>query len=187
MDMYNEIISEKRKDLDRALEHMQAEFAKLRTGRATPSLVENVMVEYYGAKTPLKQIAAINTPEPRQITIQPWDRGAISAIEGAIRESDLGLNPINDGILIRLNIPALTEERRKELVKVLNNKSEEGRIALRNVREDALKEVQNMEKEGLISEDDKFRAKEKLQGVIDEYNKKIEEIRDRKEKDIMTV
>ncbi|HAV11042.1 MAG TPA: ribosome recycling factor [Candidatus Moranbacteria bacterium] len=185
--MYNEVISEKRKDLDKAIEHLQFELGKLRTGRATPSLVEDVMVDYYGTRTPLKQIASINTPEPRQITIQPWDRGAIGPIEGAIRESDLGLNPINDGILIRLSIPALTEERRKELVKVLNNKAEEGRIALRNVREDALKEVQNMEKEGLISEDDKFRAKEKLQGVIDEYNKKVEEIREKKEKDIMTV
>jgi len=185
--MYNEVIAEKKKDLDKAIEHLQFELAKLRTGRASTALVEDVMVEYYGSRTPLKQIASINTPEPRQITIQPWDRGAISAIEGAIREADLGLNPMNDGVLIRLNIPALTEERRKELVKILNAKAEEGRIALRNVREDALKEVQNMEKEGMISEDDKFRAKEKIQTVIDEYNKKVEEIREKKEKDIMTV
>lgn len=185
--MYNEVISEKKKDLEKAIEHLQFELGKLRTGRATTSLVEDVMVDYYGTRTPLKQIAAINTPEPRQITIQPWDRGAISAIEGAIRESNLGLNPMNDGVLIRLSLPALTEERRKELVKVLNGKAEEGRIALRNIREEALKEVQNMEKEGVISEDDKFRAKEKMQTVIDEYNKKVEEIREKKEKDIMTV
>jgi len=185
--MYNEVISEKRKDLDKAIEHFQFELGKLRTGRATPSLVEDMMVDYYGSRTSLKQIASINAPEPRQITIQPWDRGAIGPIENAIRESGLGINPVNDGILIRLIIPALTEERRKELVKVLNGKAEECRIALRNVREDVLKEVQAMEKDGKISEDDKFRAKEKIQGAIDEYNKKTEEIREKKEKDIMTV
>jgi len=185
--MYNEIILKKRKDLDKTMEHLQFEFGKLRTGRANPSLVEDVMVDYYGTKTPLKQIASINTPEPRQITIQPWDKGAIGPIEGAIRESDLGLNPINDGIFIRLNIPVLTEERRKDLVKALNSRAEDGRIALRNIREEVLKEVQSIEKEGLISEDDKFRAKEKIQSIIDDYNKKIEDIREKKEKEIMTV
>ncbi|HBP01085.1 MAG TPA: ribosome recycling factor [Candidatus Moranbacteria bacterium] len=185
--MYESLISGKRADLEKAMEHFKFELGKLRTGRANPSLVEDVMVDYYGSRTPLKQIAAINTPEPRQITIQPWDRGAISAIEGAIRESDLGINPVNDGILIRLSIPSLTEERRRDLVKVLNGKAEEGRIAVRNIREDAWKEIQDLEKKGDISEDDKFRAKEKLQVLIDEYNKKIEEIREKKEIDIMTV
>ena len=185
--MYEGIISEKKSEMEKAIEHLSFELGKLRTGRATPSLVEDIKVDYYGNKSPLKQIASINVPEPRQITIQPWDRGAIVPIESAIRESDLGLNPVNDGILIRLIIPALTEERRKDLVKVLGAKVEEGRISIRNIREDAWKEIQEMEKEGQISEDEKFRAKDKLQAVVDEYNKKIEEIREKKEKEIMTV
>jgi len=185
--MHESIISNKKVEMEKTIEHMKIEFGKLRTGRATPSLVEGVIVDYYGTKTPLKQIASINTPEPRTITIQPWDRGALKSIESAVRESDLGLNPSNDGILIRLTIPSLTEERRREIVKILNTKAEEARIGLRNAREDAWKEIQEMEKEGKITEDDKFRGKEKLQTVIDEYNKKIEETREKKEKEIMTV
>lgn len=185
--MYQEIISSKKENLEQAIEHLKYELGKLRTGRANPSIVEDIMVNYYGSKTPLKQMAAINTPEARQITIQPWDRSAMGAIEGAIRESDLGLNPANDGILIRITIPALTEERRRDLVKVLNQKAEEGRIAVRSVREDAWKEIQDAQKDGLMSEDDKFKGKDKLQEVVDEYNKKIEEIRTKKEGEIMTV
>ncbi len=185
--MYTQVIETKKTDLEKAIEHLQIELGKLRTGRATPSLVEDLKVDYYGTKTPLKQIAAINTPEPRTIMIQPWDRGALVSIESAIRESDLGFNPNNDGIVIRINIPMLTEERRKDLVKVLNQKAEESRIAVRMVREDALKEIQDMEKAGDISEDDKFKGKDKLQEIIDQYNKKIEEIRAKKEQDIMTV
>lgn len=185
--MYETLISEKKSDLEKALEHLNFELGKLRTGRATPSLVEDIKVDYYGNKTPLKQVASINVPEPRQITIQPWDRGAIVPIESAIRESDLGLNPINDGILIRLNIPSLTEERRRDLVKVLNGKVEESRISIRNIREEIWKEIQELEKSGQIGEDDKFRAKDRLQAVVDEYNKKIEETREKKEKEIMTV
>ena len=185
--MYTQVLETKKTDLEKAIEHLQIELGKLRTGRATPSLVEDLKVDYYGTKTPLKQIAAINTPEPRTIMIQPWDRGALVSIESAIRESDLGFNPNNDGIVIRINIPMLTEERRKDLVKVLNQKAEESRIAVRMVREDALKEIQDMEKAGDISEDDKFKGKDKLQEIIDQYNKKIEEIRAKKEQDIMTV
>lgn len=185
--MYNEVINEKRSDFDRVIEHFKIEAGKIRTGRANPSIVEDLLVDYYGAKTPLKQIASINIPEPRTIAIQPWDRGALSAIEGAIRESDLNLNPMNDGIMVRINIPLLTEERRKDLVKVLNSKAEESRIGIRNVREEALKEVGEMEKEGMISEDDRFKAKDKMQEVVDEYNKKIEEIKIKKEAEIMTV
>lgn len=185
--MYQEIISGKRAELEQAMGHLKHELGKIRTGRANPSIVEDIMVNYYGTKTPLKQMAAINAPEPRQITVQPWDRSALSAIEGAIRESDLGFNPVNDGLLIRITIPMLTEERRRELVKVLNQKAEEGRIAVRNIREDAWKEIQEAEKEGLMAEDDKFKGKEKLQELIDEYNKKIEDLRAKKEGEIMTV
>ena len=185
--MYNEIIKQKSVEFEKTMEHLKIEASKVRTGRATPALVQDVMVNYYGAKTPLKQIASISAPEPRSLVIQPWDRGAIAAIEGAIRESELNLNPMNDGILVRINIPMLTEDRRKEMVKILNQKTEEARIALRGVREDAWKEIQKIESEGGMSEDDKFKGKEKLQEIIDEYNRKIEEIRIVKEKEIMTV
>jgi ribosome recycling factor len=185
--MGNVIIDSKELDFEKAIEHFKIEIGKIRTGRANPSIVEDLMVDYYGARTPLKQIASINTPEPRTITVQPWDRGALSAIESAIRESELNLNPNNDGILIRINIPQLTEERRKEMVKLLNQKAEEGRIGVRGVREDAWKEIQDKEKSGEISEDDKFKIKEDLQKVVDDYNKKIEEIREKKEKEMMTV
>ncbi len=185
--MYNELIKQKNLEFDKTIEHLKNEASKVRTGRATPSLVEDVMVNYYGTKTPLKQIASISTPEPRSLVIQPWDRGAIAAIEGAIRESELNLNPMNDGILVRINIPMLTEERRKEMVKILNQKAEEARISLRSIREDAWKEIQKIEADGGMSEDDKFKGKEKLQEVVDDFNKKIEEIRIVKEKEIMTV
>lgn len=185
--MYTALIQEKKNDFEKAIEHLQTELAKLRTGRATPSLIEDVKVDYYGTKTPLKQMAAISSPDPRSLMVQAWDRGALALIENAIRESDLGLNPNNDGVVIRINIPALTEERRKDLVKVLNQKAEEARIAVRAIREDAWKEIQEMEKEGGINEDDKFKAKDKLQEVVDVFNKKIEEIRAKKEQDIMTV
>ncbi|MDD5396883.1 MAG: ribosome recycling factor [Candidatus Moranbacteria bacterium] len=185
--MYNDIINLHKDNLDGSIEHFKGEAGKIRTGRANPSLVEDLLVDYYGAKTPLKQIASINTPEPRTISIQPWDRGALAAIEGAIRSSDLNLNPMNDGILVRINIPMLTEDRRREMVKVLNQKAEEARIAVRSIREDVLKEVKDAEKAGDISEDDEFKAKEKVQEIVDEYNKKIEEIRAKKEVEIMTV
>lgn len=185
--MYNQIIEKRKNDLEKSIEHLKNELGKIRTGRANPSLVEDLQVDYYGTKTPLKQIASINTPEPRQIVIQPWDRGALVSIESAIRESDLNLNPNNDGVLIRINIPMLTEERRKDMVKVLNQKSEEGRIAIRLIREEIWKEVQEAERKGEISEDDKFKSKDKLQEIVDEYNKKIEEVREKKETEIMTV
>ena len=185
--MYSEIIKEKTVEFEKAIEHFKGEASKVRTGRATPALVEDVLVNYYGAQTPLKQIASISAPEPRSLVIQPWDRGAIAAIEGAIRDSQLNLNPMNDGILVRINIPMLTEERRKEMVKVLNQKAEEARISLRSVREDIWKELQKIEADGGVSEDDKFKGKEKLQEVVDEFNRKVEEIRINKEKEIMTV
>lgn len=185
--MYNEVITIKKEDLEKSIEHFKLEAGKIRTGRANPSIVEDLMVDYYGSKTPLKQIASINTPEPRLIVIQPWDRGAIVPIESAIRDSDLNLQSNNDGILIRINIPMLTEERRKEMVKVLNQKAEDARIAVRSIREEAWKEIQKIEADGGMSEDDKFKGKEKLQEIVDEYNKKIEENRIKKEAEIMTV
>lgn len=185
--MYNEIIDSHKDALEKAIEHFHFEAAKVRTGRANPAMVEDLMVDYYGTKTPIKQMAAINVPEPRQITIQPWDRSAMNAIEGVIRNSDLNLNPVNDGILIRITIPMMTEERRKEMVKVLNQKAEEARISVRSAREEILKEVKEAQKRGDISEDDEFKAKEKVQEIVEQYNKKIEEMRAKKEVEVMTV
>lgn len=185
--MYKEIIDKKKPELEKSIEHFKEELGQLRTGRAAVAMVDGLMVDYYGAKSPLKQVASISVPEPRTILIAPWDKGSLAGIEKSIRESQLNLNPNNDGQVIRINIPALTEERRKDLVKVLNQKAEEARIAIRKQREDAWDEIQKGEKEGLMGEDDKFVGKEKLQELIDEYNKKVEEIRVKKEEEIMTV
>ncbi len=185
--MYQKIISSKKSDLEKAIIFFQQEIGKIRTGRANPGLVENLMIDYYGNKTPLKQAANISVPEPRLIVIQPWNIDSLANIEAAIKMSDLGLNPSNDGKVIRINLPPLTEERRKDLVKLLNQKAEETRVAIRNIREEIWKKIQQAETEGDISEDDKYRGKERLEEIISEYNQKIEEIRVKKEKEIMTV
>jgi ribosome recycling factor len=185
--MVKEIIDSKKESLEAAITHLAEECAKIRTGRANPGIVENLSIDYYGTKTPLKQIANISVPEARQIMIQPWDKGALPAIETAIRESDLGLNPGNDGLGIRLVLPQLTEETRRDLVKVLNQRAESSRIAVRNIREDIWKAIVEAEKSGSISEDDKFMGKDALQKQIDEVNLKIEEIRKKKEGEILTV
>jgi len=182
-----EIIEKIRPNLDKSIEHFKEELNQLRTGRASTALVENLLVDYYGAKSPLKQVASLSTPEPRMITISPWDKDNLVSIEKAIRESQLNLQPNNDGQVIRINIPQLTEERRRDLIKVLNQKAEEAKIVVRKVREDAWEEIQKLEKSGKISEDDKFSSKENLQEVINEYNGKIQAIRDVKEKDVMTI
>jgi ribosome recycling factor len=185
--MIKTLIDSKKDFFETAITHLLEEATKIRTGRANPGLVENLSVDYYGTRTPLKQIANISIPEPRQIMIQPWDKGALGLIETAIRESDLGLSPGNDGLGIRLVLPQLNEETRKDLVKVLNNKAEEARISVRNIREDLWKEITTLEKEGSISEDEKFTGKDLLQNRVDEYNNKIEEIRKKKEADIFTL
>ncbi|MBI2439428.1 MAG: ribosome recycling factor [Candidatus Moranbacteria bacterium] len=185
--MVKELIDEKKTDFENAVEHFISEAAKIRTGRANPGLVENLSVDYYGTKTPLRQIASINIPEARQILIQPWDKGSLVMIEAALRESDLGLNPVNDGQSLRITLPPLTEDRRKDLVKVLNQRAEEERIVVRTIREDIWKDIQELEKDGGISEDEKFRGKDDLQKIVDEYNTKIETLRERKEEEILTV
>lgn len=185
--MYKELIDKKKEDFEKAIEHLREELNQLRTGRASSALVENLPVDYYGTKTPLKQMASISVPEARTIVISPWDKSGLAAIEKAVRESQMNLNPMNDGQVVRINIPALNEERRKELVKILNQKAEEAKISVRQNREDIWEEIQEMEKAGTISEDDKFIGKDKLQEVVDEYNKKIEEIRGKKEEEILTV
>lgn len=185
--MIKELIAEKIASFENAVEHFASEAAKIRTGRANPGLVEGLMVDYYGVKTPLKQIAGIVIPEARQIVIQPWDKSNLVQIETAIRESDLGLNPGNDGQVIRIMLPALTEERRHDLVKALNSRAEESRIVIRTVREEIWKDIQDTERAGGISEDEKFRGKDELQKVVDEYNHKLEAVRKKKEEEILTV
>ncbi len=185
--MYKEIIDKIKPDLDKAVEYLKGELSKMRVGRATPAMVEDIEIECYGQTMPLKQVANISTPQPRSIMVQPWDKHIIENIEKGISRSSLGFTPIVDGEIIRINIPQLSEERRKELTKHLNDKTEETKISIRHKREEAWKEIQELEKSGEIREDDKFRGKDELQKVIDEYNNKVDEIKNNKEQEIMTV
>ena len=178
---------ELKQKLDHILEGLRGEITGIRTGRVTSALVEDLEVDYYGTKTPLKAIAAISTIEPRSLLIQPWDKASVQAIEKAIQSSTLGLTPIADREAIRLSVPALTEERRRELAKVLGKFVEEARIRVRHIRDEALREIDNREKEKDISEDEKFRERSEAQKVIDEVNRKIEEIAEAKENEIMSV
>lgn len=184
---YKELISKIKPSLERTLEYLKNELMGLQVGRATPRLVEDLEVECYNQFLPIKQLAAIQVPEPRVIVIRPWDKNIIKDIERAISNSRLGLTPAVDEDTVRLNIPPLSEERRRELVKILQDKAEECRISVRRQREDIWKEIQALEREGKIPEDDKFRAKDKLQELIDEYNKKIDEAAQRKREEIMKV
>lgn len=181
--MYQALIDKSKENFEKTITHFREDLGKIRTGRASTAMVDDLLVDYYGAKSPLKQMASVSVPEPRTIVISPWDKGALVMIEKAIKESDLGLNPMNDGQLIRINVPALTEERRREFVKVLNQEAESARVAVRKLREDVWDEIQELN----IGEDDKFQGKEKLQKVVEEYNGVIEEIRKKKEGEIMQV
>jgi len=182
--MYKEIIDKIRPELDKATGFLDRELAKIRTGKATPALVEDIEVECFGQKFLLKQLAAISTPEPRQILIQPWDKSYLEPIQKALSQSILGTSPIADKDLVRLSLPPLSEEYRKNLLRVLSEKVEEARKTIRHWREEAWGEIQEEAKDGKIREDDKFRAKDELQNLIDEYNQKIEEIGERKKKEI---
>jgi ribosome recycling factor len=185
--MKSAFVNEKEPEFAKAIDFLKAELATLRTGRAQSSLVEQIQADYYGVKTPLIQIAQIAVPEPRMITIQPYDRSALKEIEKAIQASSLGINPVNDGAVIRLVIPSMTEERRKELVKIVAQYAEKARVAVRQIREDAVKAIQKMEKDGNISEDDKISAKEDLQKIVDKYNEEIKTLSSAKEKEVMTI
>lgn len=178
-------INQKKPEFDKILEFYKSDIASISTGRANPALVEDIEVDYYNQKFRVKELASISAPEPRTIVIQPWDKGVIEAIGGAIRKSDLGLNPVVDGQIIRLNIPSLTEERRKEFIKLLKQKAEESRIKIRRIREDIWDRVQKMERAHEIREDEKFKAKDDLQKLINEYNRKIEDMEKKKEEELM--
>jgi len=185
--MVKETIRECETRMKGALESLSETLASIRTGRASPTLVERLQVEYYGSNTPLMQLASISVPEPRQLLIKPFDPTTIKAIEKAILTSELGLNPNNDGKVIRLNLPVLTEERRKDLVKVVHTHLEECRIAVRNVRRDLIKDLRDFEKEKLISEDDLKHAEEELQKLTDKNIDQVDALGSKKEKEILEV
>jgi ribosome recycling factor len=173
--------------MDKAVEHVQNQFATVRTGRAAPALVEKLNVDYYGAPVPLQQMATIQVPEARMLMIKPHDRGALAAIEKAIRDSDLGVSPNNDGVVIRLNFPPLTEERRRDYVKVVKNMAEEGRVAVRNIRRDARKAMEAAERDGEISADDLERAEKELEKITHEHVERIDKALSRKEAELLEV
>ena len=185
--MHEEIKKKMRVRMEKSIENLKEEFKKIRSGRANASLVEDLIVDYYDSKVPLKQLAGISVPEPRLIVIQPWDKGALAIIEKAIQKSDLMLNPTNDGKVIRIAIPPLTEERRKDLVKIAKAKAEEARIAIRNIRRDGNEEVKKAEKEGHVSEDDSKKTLEEIQKITDEFIKKVNDLLEAKIEEIMEV
>jgi len=183
--MINDALREAEVRMKGAVRSLEEDLASIRTGRASPALVDRLSVEYYGNPTPLQQLATISAPEPRLLTIRPFDPASLKDIERAIQASDLGLTPGNDGKVIRLNIPTLTEERRLELVKVVRNRTEEGRIAVRNVRRDTLNDLRDFEKEKLVSEDDFKRASDDLQKLTDNYVDQLNEICEKKETEVL--
>jgi ribosome recycling factor len=186
--MFNlDLISKKEPEFKKSAEHLKQELSTLRTGRASAALVENLIVDLYGAPTPLMHMAQIMIPEPRSIAIQPYDKAALKDVEKAVQGSNLGINPVNDGTYIRLTVPQMTEERRRDLVKVVGQMAEKARVSIRNIREEIWKEIQKMEKDGTISEDDKMAGKDELQKVIDKYNEEIKKMAEAKEKEVMTI
>ena len=185
--MLKEAYNEAEERMKGALEALEEDLAGIRTGRASPALVEKLSVEYYGMPTPLMQLATISVPESRMLMIRPFDASTLRNIERAILTSDLGLTPNNDGKVIRLNLPPLTEERRHDLVKLVHNRLEEARVAVRNVRRDGIKDLREFEHEKLISEDELEDGEESLQKVTDKYIEMVNEVGERKEKEIMEV
>lgn len=173
--------------MKKALDVLRKEYATLRAGRATPALLDKITVDYYGTPTPINQVGNISVPEPRQLIIQPWERNLLGTIEKAILKSDLGLTPNNDGSVIRLNIPQLTQQRRSELVKVVHKKAEEARVAVRNLRRDGNDTIKKLEKDKAISEDEAKKAQDDIQKLTDKYIKEVDNVMSVKEKEIMEV
>lgn len=173
--------------MQKSIENVGQQLARLRTGKATPSLLDGIKVDYYGNTIPLNQLASISVPEARLLVIHPWDKTSLASIEKAILASDLGLTPNSDGNVIRIPIPLLSEERRKELIKVARKIAEEGRVAVRNIRRETIDEIKNKQKEGTIPEDHSFKLQEKVQELTDKYSKKIDELLKKKEDEIMQI
>ena len=183
--MIKELLSETEGRMRKAIEALEVDLRAIRTGRASPALVERVMVEYYGVSTPLNRLAVISAPEPQLLTIRPYDPGSLGDIERAILKSELGLTPTDDGRIIRLPIPRLTEERRQELAKLVRQRIEEGKVSLRNIRREALDDMREFEKEKLVSEDDFYRGKDDLQDLTDRYAEQMDEISTHKQREIL--
>jgi len=183
--MYKEIVKSIEPEIEKVVTFLDRELAKVRTGRATPALVEDIVVDCYGQKFPLKQLAAISVPEPKQILIQPWDRTYIPGIISSLEKTGIGASPIVDKDVVRIMLPPLSEEYRKSLLRVISDKQEEARKTIRHWREEAWGEVQDKAKTGEIREDDKFKAKDEIQKAIDEANKRVEDIGERKKKEIL--
>ena len=182
-----EVQNKLQQQMDKTIEALKYEFSTIRAGRANAQMLDKIRVDYYGTPTPINQVGSISVPEPRTLMINPWDKSAMKEIEKAIRNSDLGLNPTNDGDVIRINVPALTEERRKELCKQAKKAAEEFKVRIRNERRDANDRLKKLEKEGEITEDDLKKAQDNVQKMTDKYVKEIDTLLDAKEKDIMAV
>ncbi|ORU01240.1 ribosome recycling factor [Anaerovibrio sp. JC8] len=185
--MINDIISSSEERLNKSIDALKREFGSLRAGRATPSLLDKVMVDYYGTPTPVNQVAKVSVPEARMIMIQPWEKTMLHEIEKAIMKSELGLSPNSDGTAIRLSIPQLTQERRKELVKTVSKKAEEAKVAIRNIRRDANEHIKKLEKDKEITEDESKKGQEKFQKIVDGFIKNVDTLKEAKEKEIMEV
>jgi ribosome recycling factor len=186
-DMLGEVLADAEKKMAKAIEVLEHDLATIRTGRASPALVDRLHVEYYGSEMPLNQIAGITAPEPRLLVIQPWDKSSISAIEKAIMKSELGLTPSNDGTVIRITLPQLTEERRRDLVRVVHRRVEEGRVAVRNVRREAHDDLRDLRKENMATEDDLKQGEQRLQRVTDRYIAEADQVGQRKEAEVLEV
>ena len=186
-EMTDLVFSELKDNMEKNIKFLEKSFSKLRTGRASLALLDGMKVEYYGVPTPLNQVASLSVPESRLIQISPWDATAIPSIEKAIQKSELGLNPVNDGKIVRINIPQLTEERRKDLVKLVRKMSEEGKVKLRNLRRDANEELKKLKKDSDINEDEMFKYQTDVQKVTDDYIEKADKVTQAKEKEIMEI
>jgi ribosome recycling factor len=185
--MIDELLQDARGHMDKSVEATRSKFGSVRTGRATPHLLDRITVDYYGTQTPLKQLATVSAPEARLLTVQPYDKSSIKNIERALLESDIGLTPNNDGQIIRLQVPELTEERRKELVKVVRSLAEEGRVAIRNIRRDVMHDLRELRDAGEAGSDDEHRAEEALQRLTDEKVKELDAVLKAKEEEILEV
>ena len=181
------MIEKHKQDFDNTISNLEKDLATMRVGRANPVIIENIMVEAYGARTPLKQVASINVSDARTLLVQPWDKSVIKEVEKSIVEAKIGINPVNEGQQLRLVVPALTEESRKELTKSVGEKMEKARISIRQIRDKARDEIVKAEKSKAITEDDKYDLQKKLDDKVKEYNEKIKEIGEKKEKEIMTL
>jgi ribosome recycling factor len=185
--MIDELLTDAREHMEKSVDATRSKFGSVRTGRASPTLLDRIMVDYYGAQTPLKQLATVSAPEARLLTVQPYDKSSIKNIERAILESDVGLTPNNDGQIIRLQIPELTEERRKQLVKVVRSLAEEGRVAIRNIRRDVMHDLRELRDAGEAGSDDEHRAEEALQKLTDQKVAELDALLKGKEEEILEV